>query len=73
VRKRIEASLDAYRERLLPFFPGTTREEKLTQFQLLFPSMAGQIAAVRLTSSPQKRERMLTEARKFFLKSFAEK
>jgi TetR/AcrR family transcriptional regulator, transcriptional repressor for nem operon len=73
VRKRIEASLDAYRERLLPFFPGTTREEKLTQFQLLFPSMAGQVAAVRLTSSPQKRERMLTEARKFFLKSFAEK
>ena len=73
VRDRIEASLDAYRERLLPFFPGPTREEKLAQFQLLFPSMAGQVAAVRLTSSPQKRERMLAEARKFFVKSFAEK
>lgn len=73
VRNRIEASLDAYRERLLPFFPGPTREEKLAQFQLLFPSMAGQVAAVRLTSSPQKRERMLAEARKFFVKSFAEK
>lgn len=73
VRNRIEASLDAYRERLLPFFPGLTREEKFAQFQLLFPSMAGQVAAVRLTSSPQKRERMLAEARKFFVKSFAEK
>src|SRR5215831_2694825 len=31
VRKRIEASLDAYRERLLPFVPGQTREEKLAK------------------------------------------
>jgi TetR/AcrR family transcriptional repressor of nem operon len=41
VRKRIEALLDAYRERLLPFMPGQTREEKLVKCQLLFPSMAG--------------------------------
>src|ERR1700756_3705148 len=30
VRKRIEVLQDAYRERLLPFIPGPTREEKLT-------------------------------------------
>src|SRR5882672_12290486 len=29
VRKRIEAVREAYRERLLPFVPGRTREEKL--------------------------------------------
>src|SRR6516165_6206609 len=41
VRKRIEALQEAYRERLLPFVPGETREEKLVKFKLLFPSMAG--------------------------------
>jgi TetR/AcrR family transcriptional repressor of nem operon len=73
VRKRIEASREAYRERLLPFVPGQTREEKVAKFQLLFPSMAGVLTAVRMTSSLQMREQMLTEARKFFVRSFAER
>jgi len=73
VRKRIEASREAYRERLLPFVPGQTRAEKVAKFQLLFPSMAGVLTGVRLTSSPQMREQMLTEARKFFVRSFAER
>src|SRR6476660_7452779 len=72
VRKRIEASQEAYRERLLPFVPGQTREEKVAKFQLLFPSMAGVLTNVRLTLSPQKREQMLVEARSFFIKCFAE-
>jgi TetR/AcrR family transcriptional repressor of nem operon len=73
VRKRIEASLEAYRERLLPFIPGQTREEKLSKFIVLFPSMAGVLAMARVTSSPEKRERILTEARNFFVKSFTER
>jgi TetR/AcrR family transcriptional repressor of nem operon len=73
VRKRIEASREAYRERLLPFVPGQTREEKLTKFDLLFPSMAGVVTAARLKLSPEGRERMLAEARKFFIKNFAER
>src|SRR5215813_14729026 len=73
VRKRIEALLEAYRERFLPFVPGETREEKLAKFQLLFPSMAGVLTSVRMTLSPEKREQMLLEARNFFIKSFAEK
>lgn len=72
VRKRIDASRIAYRERLLPFIPGETREEKLAKFEVLFPSMAGVLTAARLQSSPQARERMLAEARKFFIKAFAE-
>ena len=70
VRRRIETSREAYRERLLPFIPGQTHEEKVAKFQLLFPSMAGVLTAVRLTPSPQKREQMLMEARDFFIKSF---
>ena len=72
VRKRIEVSRDAYRERLLPFIPGKTREEKLAKFQLLFPSMAGVLTSARMTLSPQKREQILTEARNFFIERFAE-
>uniref|UniRef100_Q021X1 Transcriptional regulator, TetR family n=1 Tax=Solibacter usitatus (strain Ellin6076) TaxID=234267 RepID=Q021X1_SOLUE len=72
VRKRIEASLEAYRERLLPFVPGRTREEKAAKFQLLFPSMAGVLTMARVTSSPQQREQMLTEAKKFFVSNFTE-
>jgi TetR/AcrR family transcriptional repressor of nem operon len=72
VRKRIEASLDAYRERLLPFVPGKTREEKLTKCRLLFSSMAGVLMMARITSNPQVREQRLTEARDFFIKCFAE-
>jgi TetR/AcrR family transcriptional repressor of nem operon len=72
VRKRIEASREAYRERLLPFIPGQTREEKVAKFQLLFPSMAGVLTAVRMTLSPQSREQMLMEARNFFIKRFVE-
>jgi len=72
VRKRIEALLEAYRERLLPFVPGRTREEKLAKTRLLFSSMAGVLMMVRVIPDPQTREQRLREARSFFLKSFAE-
>jgi TetR/AcrR family transcriptional repressor of nem operon len=72
VRKRIEASLDAYRERLLPFMPGQTREEKMLRIQLLFSSMAGVLTTARVTSSLERREQLLAEARKFFIRTFAE-
>jgi TetR/AcrR family transcriptional repressor of nem operon len=72
VRKRIEALLEAHRERLLPFVPGQTREEKVAKFRLLFSSMAGVLTMVRVTSSPQQREQMLKEARNFFIRCFVE-
>jgi TetR/AcrR family transcriptional repressor of nem operon len=72
VRRRIETLLEAYRERLLPFMPGQTREEKLAKCRLLFPSMAGVLMMARVISDPQRREQRLMEARNFFIKSFAE-
>jgi TetR/AcrR family transcriptional repressor of nem operon len=41
VRRRIEVLLEAYRERLSPFMPGQTREEKLATCGLLFPAWRG--------------------------------
>ncbi len=72
VRKRIEALQEAYRERLLPFMPGRTREDKLAKVRLLFSSMAGVLMTARVNSDPEKREQMLIEARKLFIKVFAE-
>jgi len=72
VRKRIEAYMDAYRERLFPFVPGQTREEKLTKCRLLFSSMAGVLMIARMTSDPQLREQRLMEARNFFVRQFVE-
>jgi len=72
VRKRIEALLDAYREQLLPFVPGQTREEKLAKWMLLFPSMAGVLTRARVISAPEERAQLLKEARAFFIRSFVE-
>jgi TetR/AcrR family transcriptional repressor of nem operon len=72
VRKRIEASMEAYRERLLPFLPGQTREEKLAKYMLLFPSMAGVLTMARVASAPKRREQLLMTARNFFIKCFVE-
>src|SRR5579872_3786387 len=72
VRKRIEALLEAYRERLSPFVPGRTREERLAKCRLLFPSMAGVLMMVRVSPDLPTRATRLAEARKFFIKTFAE-
>ena len=72
VRRRIEVLLEAYRERFLPFMPGQTREEKQAKIRLLFPSMAGVLMMARVSSDPQKREQILREARRFFIKCLAE-
>ena len=72
VRRKIEALLETYRERLLPFMPGQTREEKQSKIRLLFPSMAGVLMMARVSSDPQRREQILMEARNFFTKCFAE-
>ena len=72
VRQRIEVLLEAYRERMSPFMPGRTREQRLAKCRLLFPSMAGVLMMARVTPSPHKREQLLMEARNFFIKCFAE-
>jgi TetR/AcrR family transcriptional repressor of nem operon len=72
VRKRIEVAQEAYRERLLPFIPGRTREERLAKGRLLFSSMAGVLMMARFTSDPHQREQRLKEARSFFIKHFVE-
>jgi TetR/AcrR family transcriptional regulator, transcriptional repressor for nem operon len=72
VRRRIEALLEAYRERFVPFVSGKTREEIQAKIRVLFPSMAGVLMMSRVSPDPQRREQFLMEARRFFIKWFAE-
>ena len=72
VRKRIEALLEAYRERLSPFMPGKTGEQRLARTRLLFPSMAGVLMMIRVLPDSHVRQQRLLEARNFFIETFAE-
>ncbi len=73
VRKRINQSMLAFRERMLPYVPGRTVDEKRARAFILFPGMAGVLVAARAIADPQGRERMLAAARSFYLETFAPK
>jgi hypothetical protein len=62
VRKRINQSMLAYRERLLPYVSGRTAEEKRARAFILASGMAGVLVAARAIADPQGRERMLAAA-----------
>jgi TetR/AcrR family transcriptional repressor of nem operon len=73
VRKRIQRSTSAYAERMLPWIPGATVEEKRGRAFILFSGMAGVLAAARAIADPQGRERLLAAARLFYVETFAGK
>jgi len=70
VRRQVNRSREAYRDRLLPYLPGATDEEKAISFSLLFPSMAGVLMTARTLPDRQSQERMLAHAREFFVRSY---
>jgi len=73
IRKRINQSMLALRERLLPYIPGSTVEEKRGRFFVLFPGMAGVLVTARAIADLHGRERMLADARSFYLEAFGSK
>jgi TetR/AcrR family transcriptional repressor of nem operon len=72
VRSRINVAMKSYRERLLPFFPGNDIAEKRRQFLVLFPAMAGVLMTARAMTDPAERKEVLSVARKFYIRAFAE-
>ena len=73
VRKRINQSMVAFRERLVPYIPGADIEERRRRFFVLFPGMAGTLVAARAIVDPQRRELTLAAARSFYLETFVPK
>ena len=71
VRKRVNQSMLGYCERMLPYIPGATVEEKRRRAFILFSGMAGVLVAARTLADPQGRERMLAAARSFYVETFA--
>ena len=64
--------MKSYRERLLPFLPGKDDAEKRRQFIVLFPAMAGVLMTARAMTDPAVRKEILSVARRFYIKTFAE-
>lgn len=73
VRRRINKSMLAYVERMLPWIPGATVEEKRGRAFILFSGMAGALVAARSLADPQARDRALAAARSFYVETFAGK
>lgn len=71
VRKRINRSMQAYGDRMLPWIPGATVEEKRGRFFILFSGMAGALVAARAIADAPARERALAAARSFYVETFA--
>jgi TetR/AcrR family transcriptional repressor of nem operon len=71
VRKRIQRSMSAHAERMLPWIPGATVEERRGRALILFSGMAGALVAARAIADPRARERALVAARSFYVEAFA--
>jgi TetR/AcrR family transcriptional repressor of nem operon len=71
VRRRIGLSIRAYRDVMAAYMPGDSLDERRERFGVLFPAMAGVLAAARVLEDDSARERMLAAARSFFVDSFA--
>jgi TetR/AcrR family transcriptional regulator, transcriptional repressor for nem operon len=71
IRERIAQTLLAFGDRLSPYLPGRTPEEKRGCFIVLFPGMAGVLVTARALPDSQRQERVLATARSFYIKAFA--
>ena len=70
VRRQINRLLQAYRERLLPYMPGKSLEEKAATFAVLYPGMVGILVSARTLADRKAQERMLAHARQVFLRTY---
>ena len=73
IRKRINQSMLAYGERMLPWIPGHNVDEKRVRAFILFTGMAGTLVAARAIADAQGRDRMLAASRSFYLEAFAQR
>jgi TetR/AcrR family transcriptional repressor of nem operon len=70
IRRKIRASLEAYRKRLVEYMPGKDSVEKQKNFVLIFTAMVGALAVARTMTNREEREKLLALARNHLLASF---
>ena len=67
---QIFAEMVKYRDLMLPFMPGTRRVDKERAFFAIFSTMIGATEIARMLPEPAMREKVLTSAKDFLLRSF---
>lgn len=70
VKKRLAASINAYRDRLTGLMPGTRPKDKKRNFELIFSAMIGAVAMARTFTDPQEKQHLLNQVRDHLLAAF---
>lgn len=70
LRRQIGRGMQAYRERLLPYMPGKTKEERAGTFAILYPSMVGVLVTARAIVDKASQGPMLARAREHFIRAW---
>jgi TetR/AcrR family transcriptional repressor of nem operon len=70
VRKRLDAALAQYMQRMAKFMPGETDDERRKNFVILFSGMSGAMAMARACGDKDMRERILSTTRDHYLATF---
>jgi TetR/AcrR family transcriptional regulator, transcriptional repressor for nem operon len=70
MKPQIVAELVNYKSRMLPFMPGLRTVDKERAFFAIFSTMIGAVEIARMLPNPALREKVLSSARDFLLRSF---
>src|ERR1700761_624158 len=70
MRGHLFTELVNYKDRMVPFMPGVRTADKERAFFSIFSTMIGAIEIARMLPEPAMREKVLTNARDFLLRSF---
>lgn len=70
IRKRLDAAMFLYIQRLMPYMTGTTPQEQQRDVIVLISAMAGAIMMVRTLGDKQMRESVLALTRDYYLTTF---
>jgi TetR/AcrR family transcriptional repressor of nem operon len=70
MRKQIAGELIKYRDRMIPFMPGTRAADKERAFFQIFSTMIGAVQIARMLPDRGAQEKVLASARDFLFRSF---
>jgi TetR/AcrR family transcriptional repressor of nem operon len=70
IRKKIQASMEAYKKQLVEFMPGSSSGEKQNNFTLIFTAMVGALSVARTLSHKEEQAKVLALVRDHLLASF---
>jgi TetR/AcrR family transcriptional regulator, transcriptional repressor for nem operon len=69
-RRKIQASMEAYKKQIKEFMPGTNSGEKERNFTLIFTAMVGALSVARTLPDEEEKKKVLGLVRDHLLASF---